>query len=111
MVSPPIDFINKNIGIRLNYLKNCNNFTVRKDKSKFQKSKKWCLPFNACSVPEFNSFLKKYNIAPIYKNVNKLDGIIRLGKGKMENLEKQLAVYKIHCNECPSINIGQRFIK
>ena len=46
-------------------------------------------------------------MVPIYKNVNKLNGIIWLGKGKIDNLCRSNVVYKIRCKTCPSKYIGQ----
>ena len=104
----PMDFIDKHIKKRLSKIRNQNNEgqLVTTD-NVFSKSLKFILPFNEFLAPYFNSLFHRYKIIPIYKNANKLNGIIRLGKDPVNKLDKTNVIYNINCENCPSTYIGQ----
>ena len=96
----PLEFINNHICIRLQHIQNQNLPT--QSKTDVAQCNKIVLPFNSYLAPHFNSLFKKHQIIPIYRIKNKHDGMIRLGKDRISNLETPYSIYKIHCDDCKS---------
>ena len=65
-----------------------------------------CLPY-VKELENFNNFLKKYSTKVVYSAKNKLNNIIKLGKGKNEKFNNANVVYKINCNDCNASYVGQ----
>ena len=76
----PLEFINKHIGIRIQYIQNQNSTTDSKTDQAHRN--KIVLPFNSYLSPHFNSLFKKQNITLIYRIKNELNGILNwFGEG------------------------------
>ena len=91
----PLEFINKHIGIRIQYIQNQNSTTDSKTDPAHRN--KTVLPFNSYLSPHFNSLFKKQNNILIYKIKNEINGIIGLGKDRISNFDTPYSVYKIDC--------------
>lgn len=100
----PNNFINKYIQFRINNINNPNN----KEKNKINDSESIIvLPFVRQIYKQFNMTMKKYNLKPVYKNDNKLDKNFDKLKDRDPIAKKSNLVYKIPCNDCDGVYIGQ----
>ena len=100
----PIQFINKNIKIRLNKHKFNKNNNV--EKSILNNNYILSLPFNS-NYNKLSSILRPYNIKTIPKIDKSLSDIIVLGKDKTNNIDKTNVVYQISCHNCPVKYVGE----
>ncbi len=51
--------------------------------------------------------LRKYKISLENSNINKFNSLIKLGKDKITNENRNNIVFRIPCNDCDCIYIGQ----
>ena len=67
-----------------------------------------CLPFFENFTPKLNPILKsKFYIKSENSLNHKFRNIIRLGKDPIDKLENVGIIYKISCNDCNAVYIGQ----
>ena len=100
----PVDFINKNIDIRIKKIQIINaekTITEKDTPSNFL-----CLPFKS-NFYFLTPILKKFNVSTIPIVEKSLNSIIRLGKDITSKWDQINVVYKIHCKNCPASYIGE----
>lgn len=102
----PVQFINKYVNIRVKMLNNNTPKNTIKQQT-LLRNKKVIIPFFKNLTENINYNLKQNNILPINKITNKFNSLITLGKDKLNKFDNKNVVYKIGCQDCDSIYIGQ----
>ena len=103
--SYPSQFIEKNIENRLKTLKNEN--IDNNDNNTDSNTTYVTLPLLNNSTLKLAKKLKKYDIKTVNTISNKLSGIVKKGKDRLEKGKSMNVVYQIYCKNCNSIYIGQ----
>lgn len=101
----PLPFINFHIKKRINKIfsdTQCNNQTSTPTPSRFI-----VLPYIEGLTVSLKNILKRFDISVIHSVPNKFNDLIKLGKDKLDPLEKRNIVYKINCNDCSASYVGQ----
>lgn len=105
----PLSFISKHIKKRvckhfseLNYVQTNNNLSPNNNLH-------LVLPYVDNFYHSLKNTLLSHNIKLINKTCNKFSDIIRLGKDRLDPMDKRHVVYKLDCNECNSTYIGQTY--
>ena len=100
----PLEFINKNIDIRIKKLQ-----FITPEKTVNNKDS----PINVICLPFKRNFFymtpifKKFNMSTILIVEKSLNTIIRLGKDIIDKWEQTNVVYKINCKNCPASYTGE----
>ena len=64
------------------------------------------LPFWKYITPKINQVLRKHELTPINKQINKFNYMIILGKDTLNKLESSNVVYKVDCSNCNATYVG-----
>ena len=65
------------------------------------------LPFHKELNMHFNRITNKYSINSINKLTNSFRYLIKSSNDKVEKMDKAGVIYKIKCNDCSTVHIGQ----
>jgi len=77
------------------------------NKNNIDKINWFTVPYFPNTSEKFKNIIKNLNIKLFLCSLNKLEGIIKAQKDRLSNYSKKNVVYKISCNDCDTIYVGQ----
>lgn len=101
----PINLINKIFKNRLH--KAYNTFKYDKKQNEHSNNKFIALPYVQNLSEKINKICKPYNITIAHKNQNNLAPLFSKIKAETTKFKQTNVIYKIPCNDCPNVYIGQ----
>lgn len=101
----PIHFINQTIKKRFTHLRHNSNNSVSNPNT--ENTDFIVLPYNPLFSNKLSNYFKSHDIKVIFKNINKLDSIVKKGKDTLPTLRQHNVVYCLKCKDCDRKYIGQ----
>ena len=99
----PLDFIFKIINNRIR----AHNKNFLKDKNNQSAKKFFIIPYVKNISEKFNSITNRHQLRIAFSCNNKLNTFIKTGKDKLELEDSKDVVYRIDCQDCDALYIGQ----
>ncbi|RLU26748.1 hypothetical protein DMN91_000545 [Ooceraea biroi] len=103
----PAGFINKHIKKRIKEIKYKETAHPAAVNNQVSKDTFIKIPFVNNVSEMIKKSLNKYGVRTVFSISNKLDGIVKLGKDRLDSKLLSGVVYKIDCNNCSACYIGQ----
>ena len=102
----PLDVIDKKINIRLKTLANATD-RVEETQCRFDARRCVAIPYVRGVGEDIRRILNTVYLDTVYTIPKRLEGIIRRGKDKLARENETELVYRIDCDDCDAIYIGQ----
>jgi len=105
----PFHLIFDKINLRLKTMvnKRNNTHTNNENNNNISKINWFTIPYFPNISERFKNIVKNQNVKLSFDSLNKLNGIIKAQKNRLPDYSKKNVVYKISCNDCDAIYVGQ----